>query len=264
MISLPPRLLFVPLLCAALGLLGSPLAARAAFSLSTIHTFTPLSDGNVTYPPLVQGADGLFYGVNSAGGRSSNGTIFSLNANGGNFTTLNTFTQSNQGTTPEGGIVQARDGNFYGTTYTGGSGAYGTLYQMVPSTGKLAILSTFTNGDPGANPVGALIEGLDGYLYGTARYGGADNYGTIFRSTLAAGSTATLATVTGGLAGYYPQSDLVQGTDGNFYGTTELGGANNLGTFFQVTPTGSYTITVAATGATGTAPAPVTFTLIVQ
>ena len=105
------------------------------------------------------------------------------------FTTLNTFTQSSQGTTPEGGIVQARDGNFYGTTYTGGSGAYGTLYQMVPSTGKLAILSTFTNGDPGGNPVGTLIESVDGYLYGTARYGGVDNYGTVFRSTLAAGTT---------------------------------------------------------------------------
>ncbi len=248
--SLLPRCSSVSLLCAVLAVLGLPLAAHADFSLSTIHTFTPLTDGNVTYPPLVQGADGKFYGVNSAGGRSSNGTIFSLNANGSGFTTLNTFTQSNQGTTPEGGIVQARDGNFYGTTYTGGSGGAGTLYQMIPSTGKLAILSTFTDSNPGGNPVGTLIEGIDGYLYGTARYGGTDNYGTIFRSTLAAGTTATLATVTGGLAGNYPQSDLTQGTDGNFYGTTELGGTSNLGTFFRVTPTGVYTVLYSFTGGT--------------
>ena len=187
-----------------------------AITFNTIHTFTPAADGNVTYPPLVQGADGLLYGVNSTGGRSDNGTIFRLGLGGGNFTVLNTFTQTNQGITPQGGIVQARDGNFYGTTNTLGSGGYGTLYQCVPSTGKLNILSQFTNGDPGGNPVGTLTEGLDGYLYGTARYGGLDNYGTIFRTDIATAATTTLAEITGGLAGYYPQSDLIQATDGNF------------------------------------------------
>ena len=221
--------------------------AAAASSFTTIHTFTAASDGNVTYPALVQGANGLLYGVNSTGGRSDNGTIFSLTL-GGKLSVLNTFTQTNQGTTPEGGIVQARDGNFYGTTYTGGSGAYGTLYQCVPGTGKLNVLSAFTNGDPGGNPVGALIEGVDGSLYGTARYGGADNYGTIFRTNIATATTATLAPVTGGTAGYYPQSDLIQATDGNFYGTTEQGGTYNLGAFFQVTPAGVYTTIYSFTG----------------
>ena len=124
MISLPHRLVCVSrtalLLCAGLTLAALP-DARAAFSLSTIHTFDPTTDGNVTYPPLVQGADGRLYGVNSTGGRSDNGTIFVLNTGGGDFDTLNTFTQSGQGTEPEGGIVQARDGNFYGTTSAGGA-----------------------------------------------------------------------------------------------------------------------------------------------
>ena len=220
----------------------------AAATFNTIHTFTPASDGNVPFPALVQGADGLLYGVNSTGGRSDNGTIFSLGLGGGNFSVLNTFTQTNQGTTPEGGLVQARDGNFYGTTNTGGSGGYGTLFQCVPSTGKLTILSQFTNDDPGGNPDGALIEGVDGDLYGTARYGGVDNFGTVFRTDLAALTTVTLAEVTGGLAGYYPQSDLIQATDGNFYGTTEQGGTDNLGTFFQVTPAGVYTTLYSFTG----------------
>lgn len=237
------------LFSAGFGLLGLPLA-HATFNLATIHTFDPSADGNVTYPALVQGADGKYYGVNSTGGRSDNGTIFSIAAGGGSFDVLNTFTQSNQGTTPEGGIVQARDGNFYGTTYAGGANGYGTLYQMVPSTGKLAILSAFTNGDPGGNPVGTLIEGIDGLLYGTAEYGGADNFGTIFRAAPPTGEAATFATVTGSLAGQYPQSDLVQAFDGNFYGTTELGGTNNLGTFFQVTPAGLYTVLYNFTGDT--------------
>ena len=148
---------------------------------------------------------------------------------------------------PEGGLVQARDGNFYGTTYTGGNSGFGTLYQVVPTTGKLAALATFTNGDPGGNPAGTLIEGIDGYLYGTAQYGGTDNDGTVFRASTSGGA-ATLATITGGLAGVYPQSDLIQATDGNFYGTTSQGGTNSLGTFFQVTPAGTVNVLYSFTG----------------
>ena len=202
----------------------------------------------MTYAPLVQGADGRLYGVNSTGGRSDNGTIFSLGTGGGNFETLNTFTQSNQGTTPEGGIVQARDGNFYGTTTTGGNNGFGTLYQCIPSTGKLNIFTQFSNDNPGGTPLGTPVEGIDGYLYGTAEYGGGDNYGTVYRTDSATATTSTLIEITGGLAGQYPQSDLIQATDGNFYGTTELGGTSNLGTFFQVTPAGVYTVIYSFTG----------------
>lgn len=220
----------------------------AALTFNTIHTFTAQTEGNVTYPPLVQGADGRLYGVNSTGGRSDNGTIFSLSTGGGNFLTLNTFTQSNQGTTPQGGIVQARDGYFYGTTNTGGNGGYGTFYQCDPSSGKLNILAQFTNGNPGGSPVGTVTEGIDGGIYGTARYGGDNNYGTIYRANLPTGTVVTFAQITGGLAGFYPQSDLIQATDSNFYGTTEKGGTYGNGTFFQVTPAGVYTVIYSFTG----------------
>ena len=248
--SLPHRFRYVSraalVLCAGASLLGLP-TAHATFNLATIHTFDDAADGNVTYPALVQGADGKFYGVNSTGGRSDNGTVFSLNANGGAFATLNTFTGSNQGKTPEGGLVQARDGNFYGTTSTGGNDGFGTLYQVVPTTGKLTALASFTNGDPGGNPGGTLIEGLDGFLYGTAEYGGIDNDGTVFRAAITGGAD-TLATITGGLAGVYPQSDLIQAADGNFYGTTSQGGTASLGTFFQVTPGGALNVLYSFTG----------------
>ncbi len=251
--SLPHRLLSISRLTllagACLGLFGLP-TAHATFNLTTIHTFDAASDGNVPYATLVQGADGKFYGVNSTGGRSDNGTVFSLNLNGGAFIALNTFTGSTQGKMPEGGLVQARDGNFYGTTNAGGSSGYGTLYQVVPTTGKLAVLASFTNGDPGGNPVGTLVEGIDGLLYGTAEYGGTDNDGTIFRATPPTGGVITLATITGGLAGIYPQSDLIQALDGNFYGTTAQGGTNSLGTFFRVTPAGALTTLYSFTGGT--------------
>ncbi len=249
LVVIPPllRRCFVSGFIAAATLLSSG-GDATALTVTTIHTFTAASEGNVTYPPLVQGADGRLYGVNSTGGRADLGTIFSLGLGGGSFDTLNVFTGTDKGSTPEGGIVQARDGNFYGTTNAGGSNGYGTLYQMVPSTGKINILAQFDNTDPGGNPVGTLTEGVDGLLYGTARYGGANNYGTVFHSGLAAGTLTTLAGITGGLAGYYPQSDLIQATDGNFYGTTEQGGTYSLGTFFQVTPAGVYTTLYSFTG----------------
>lgn len=227
----------------ALGL--SFFSAGHAFAnvFNNLYTFTALTDGNVTYAPLVQGADGRLYGVNTIGGRATRGTIFSLATNGDNFQTINIFTGTEKGATPRGGIVQARDGNFYGTTYETGSNGVGTLFQCVLADGgRINTLAQFNNGTtPGANPAGTLLEGVDGLLYGTAIYGGGNDDGTIFRSDLTGGTLVTLVTLTGGLAGYYPQSDLIQATDGNFYGTTERGGTFANGTFFQVTPAGVYT-----------------------
>jgi uncharacterized repeat protein (TIGR03803 family) len=245
------RLLSSPrILVLAAGVLMSSFSARAANSFNTIYSFDPDTDGNIPYAALVQGADGNFYGVNTTGGRSDNGTIFSIAAGGGNFRVLNTFTKSNQGIQPEGGLVQATDGNFYGTTSEGGANEVGTLYRVIPSTGKLSILAAFAGGDPGSNPVGALIQGLDGFVYGTAEYGGADSFGTVFRADIATGTTTTFAEIEGGTAGINPESDLIQATDGNFYGTTSAGGANNLGTIFQITPDGVYNTVYTFAGST--------------
>jgi uncharacterized repeat protein (TIGR03803 family) len=234
----------------ALAASALSLTARAENSFTTLHTFDPDTDGNVPYAALLQGADGKFYGLNTTGGRSGNGTIFSITPGGGDFDVLNTFTQSDQGYQPEGGLVQASDGNFYGATSEGGANGYGTLYQVIPSTGKLKILFAFADGNPGANPVGALIQGLDGFLYGTAEFGGADTYGTVFRADISTGVTTVLAEIGGGADGIEPESDLIQGTDGNFYGTTSQGGANDLGTIFQITPEGAFTVLYTFTGGT--------------
>ena len=126
------------------------------------------------------------------------------------------------------------------------------FYQLTPE-GTLTYLQAFNNGDPGANPNGSLFEGISGVLYGTARYGGIDNFGTIFRATIpdatnTTGTLGTLAEITGALAGDYPESDLIQATDGNFYGATYSGGTTSNGTFFQVTPSGVYTVLYNFTG----------------
>ena len=239
-----PRFRFAArrLLAAAVGLLALNLAATAtAQSFRTLRTFAPLTEGNSPYPSLVEGADGKFYGTNSVNGKNGNGTVFTINADGSGFLVLSAFPETNGGTQPRGGVVQTRDGNFYGTTYAGGFNGFGVLYRVTPA-GTLTYLDDFNNGNPGASPTGTLVEGRDGLLYGTARYGGANNYGSVFTATVPDGKLATLVSIGGNLAGYYPQSDLVLAQDGNFYGTTDQGGTSNYGVFFRVTPGGTYTV----------------------
>ena len=129
-------------------------------------------------------------------------------------------------------LIQATDGNFYGTAPDGGYDKVGTVFQITPA-GKYTMLLSFgeTNGD-GGSPWGALVEGTDGNLYGTTHGGGLYGGGTIFRVTTE-GKQTRLYNFSGP-DGSAPIASLIQGTDGNFYGTTSEGGANNGGTVFSL------------------------------
>lgn len=233
-------------LLSAAALLPAP-AIAAGTGLNTLRTLNSAVEGVVTFAPLTQGADGLYYGAAREGGSNNAGAVFRLAGNGSSFSVLTSFPGASSGANPEGGLVQARNGFFYGTTYSGGSNGYGTLYQLTPD-GNLTILGGFSNGNPGGNPSGKLLLGLDGYLYGAASFGGLENYGTLFRSSVPDGATAVLVTFSGSDDGAYPESDLIQATDGNFYGTTIRGGEADLGTIFRVTPSGARTILYDFTG----------------
>ena len=139
-------------------------------------------------------------------------------------------------------MIAGADGNFYGTTASGGASGNGTVFRVTPA-GALATLVEFT-GNGGANrgsyAEAALALGTDGNFYGTTTMGGAAGYGTIFRMS-PGGLLTTLVEFTNGGArhGSYPSATLTLGADGNFYGTTESGGAGNAGTIFRVTPAGA-------------------------
>jgi uncharacterized repeat protein (TIGR03803 family) len=155
---------------------------------------------------------------------------------------------ANKGKGPFGELVIGSDGNFYGTTETGGASDNGTVFQMTPA-GALATLVEFTgNGatNKGANSQAGLTRASDGSFYGTTNAGGASNLGTIFTMT-PAGALTTLVEFTGNGAtnkGANPQAALVRGPDGSFYGTTYNGGLNNAGTLFRMTPAGVLTTLV--------------------
>ncbi len=222
-------------------------------SRQTLTTLLNFDGANGAFPyqtSLIQGTDGNFYGTDIEGGIYDQGTVFEVTG-GGTLTTLYTFcSQINctDGAEPEAGLVQATNGNFYGTTVVGGANGNGTIFEITPA-GQLTTLYSFcsqTGCPDGANPEAELVQGTDGNLYGTTTYGGitesCDSCGTVFKITLA-GQLTTLHSFDYVDDGAFPQAGLVQATNGNFYATTNVGGANGDadGTVFEITPAGQLT-----------------------
>ena len=237
---------------------GTIFRLTPAGALTRLYSFciqSNCADGELPYAGLVQGTDGNFYGTTIGGGSQLFGTVFKITS-GGALTTLYSFCQASgctDGSLPSAGLIQGAGGNFYGTTAGGGSQGFGTIFQITPA-GALTTLYNFSFSD--ANPSG-LIQGADGNFYGATSQGGTGNFcplvggcGTIFQIT-AAGALTPLYSFCGqpGCAdGEEPSAGLVQGTDGNFYGTTSYGGASNscqisggCGTVFKMTPAGAMT-----------------------
>jgi uncharacterized repeat protein (TIGR03803 family) len=162
--------------------------------------------------------------------------LFTVTTNGA-LTTLASFARTN-GANPEGVLIPGPNGNFYGTTYFGGSNNAGTVIQITPN-GAVTTLVNFA-GTNGQNPAGSLILGTNGNFYGTTVNGGSNDYGTVFEVTTQ-GVLTTLHSFTYGNDGAFPYAGLTEGTNGNFYGTSEGGGVDQYGTVFQITANGGFT-----------------------
>jgi uncharacterized repeat protein (TIGR03803 family) len=212
-------------------------------SITTLFSFNGNS-GAGAYSGLCWGQNGNFYGTTTFGGNYNGGTVYQITPNGG-FTSLASF-NGNNGFNPFAGLVQGGDGFFYGTANAGGPYGYGLVFR-VNTTGTLTNLAVFDSTD-GSFPSGVLVQGTDGNLYGTTENGGTKGgAGTIFRITTA-GTLTTLYSFDGTNDGAIPVAGVIQGMDGNFYGTTLEGGAYNLGTVFRLTPSGALSTLYSFTG----------------
>jgi uncharacterized repeat protein (TIGR03803 family) len=236
--------------------LGTLFKITASGTLTTLHSFDG-TDGAYPQAGLILATNGDFYGTtcgdwcfNASNIPSVPGTVFKITPSGA-LTTLHSFcslSDCTDGFFPVAGLVQATNGDFYGTTIYGGDtymGACfpgcGTVFKVTP-TGTLTTLYNFCSLSvcaDGLFPEAGLVQATNGNLYGTSS-GNGDNYdGTVFKIT-PSGALTTLHTFDG-TDGAYPQAGLVQGTDGNFYGAMNQGGANSDGTLFKITPSGALT-----------------------
>jgi uncharacterized repeat protein (TIGR03803 family) len=286
--------MLLAMLAAIIMFAGVAVPAQAQ-TFTLLYSFQGTASNYGAYPQgLVQGTTGYLYGVTSAGGDGSDdGSFYKISPSSGKLTTIcYTFAAgpcqkagsstaalgigSNgdfygvdnggqvwrvtpsaklkvlyTGNAPANApVIQASNGDFYGTNY-GGAYDYGSIFKLTGS-GKATTLYSFCanrQGDvcpDGQNPNLALVEGSDGNLYGTTSAGGIDinaGYGTIFKITLD-GTLTTLYDFPAGTSGSTPSSALIEGPDGNFYGTTATGGTGTYGaggTFFTATPSGDVT-----------------------
>jgi len=212
-------------------------------ALTTLHNFDD-TDGAASVAPLVQATNGNLYGTTSGGGVMFAGTVFKITPSG-TLATLYSFAPEPDGNEPFAGLVQATDGNLYGTTAYGGPENDGTVFKITPS-GTLTTIYNFcsqSNCTDGNESFAPLVQAIDGNLYGTTINGGTVGGGTIFKIT----PSGTLTTVYNFCSqvscadGASPYAGLVQAANGDFYGTTDVDGANGEGTVFKITSGGTLT-----------------------
>jgi len=211
---------------------GTIFKITATGALSTIHRFCEVSpncpDGANPYAGLVLASDGNLYGTTAGGGlKGGYGTVFRI-TRAGVLTTLHRFQNSNDGAYPFGGLIQATDGNLYGTT-TGNARlqTFGTVFRITLA-GDFTTLHSFSPHGP-AYPSVPLLQANDGNFYGTTLDGGPTNEGTIYMITPEGSVTLLFAFCVACADGSLPDAPLIQATDGNLYGTTTSGGTGRFG-----------------------------------
>ena len=231
--------------------------------LTTLHSFGLVPDGEGPESNLIVGTDGNFYGTTYAGGASNYGAVFKMTP-AGETTILYNFTGGADGALPYANPIQASDGNLYGTTIQGGTSTYcgrgcGTIYKLTLA-GTLTVLYNFCTDfecSDGVLPGAALLQASDGNFYGTTEAGGDMGAGAFFRVTSDGTYTSLFSFCLQFTcdAGEQPLGALVQGSNGNFYGTTSIGGPYYYyGTVFEITPRGVLTTLHNFYGMDGTGP----------
>lgn len=220
----------------------------SVFKITPTGTLTTLYSLNIENPAdgctpegLTEGADGNFYGTTYTCGTYGAGNVFVVSPSGTE-TVLHAFgSNSTDGDNPESGLVQAANGNFYGTTANGGAHDLGSIF-TITTTGAETILYSFgASSVDGSSPL-RLVLGSDGNFYGTTTNGGAHGQGTVFKLTPGGAETILYSFGASAADGASPNSLLQGFIDGNFYGTTNAGGAYGHGSVFKITPAGVETI----------------------
>src|ERR1039457_594722 len=220
----------------AYGYGGTVFKITPSGTLTTLYSFCPsypnCPDGYEPYAGLVQATNGDLYGITMFGGADLygpyGGTVFKITPSG-TLTTLYSFCAQKlctDGESPDAGLVQATNGDLYGTTTYGGANGWGVVFRITPS-GTLTTLYSFCSISctSGGNPNG-LVQATNGDLYGTTLNFGARSGGTVFKIT-PSGALTTLYSFSQACAdGCHPGTGLIQATNGDFYGTTSGGGAN--------------------------------------
>lgn len=207
-----------------------------------LFNFSDTIDGTNPDGSVIQALNGKLYGMTTRGGAHNWGAIFQYDISTKTYTKLHDF-DDKEGSLPEGNLFQANDGKLYGTTNAGGAYDYGVLFQFDTETATFTKKYDFNGETGGGSPRGTLIQAKNGKLYGTTTGGGTGKVGTIFEFDPITSVYADKFSFDGKTDGARPCPSLVEGEDGNLYGTTVYGGTGDYGVLFQfVIGTSSYSV----------------------
>jgi uncharacterized repeat protein (TIGR03803 family) len=249
--------------------------APSISSGAIIYSFQGGNDGAISYSNLLPGANGEFYGTTNGGGAGPSGgagTVFEVSASGSE-SVLYSFQGGSDGIAADAGLIAGKNGVLYGVTEYGGGGPLcsngcGTAFELLPSGSGFneRVLYAFQGGSDGAAPIGNLLMGKDGVLYGTTDLGGGSNAcigapsftsgcGTVFKLTPSKSryTEKILYSFTGGNDGALPADSLIADASGALYGTTQFGGGTaacaaspsgtpGCGIVFKITSSGAESI----------------------
>jgi uncharacterized repeat protein (TIGR03803 family) len=230
---------------------GTIFRIDSAGNFATLHV---LSGDDLQFPltGLIQGSDGSLYGTAYGGwppyGAGATSGVFRVDLSG-NLTELHRFAGAD-GLGPRGGLFQASDGYFYGTTAEGGAAGVGTIFK-IDSLGNFNSLQSLPRGD-GERPMASVLQATSGDFFGTTQQGGANGYGTVFKMD-ASGNTKTLHSFDAS-DGARPVAALIEATDGSLYGTTSDYQTSGMGTIFKIDANGVLTTVHSLSGDDGLAP----------
>jgi len=237
----------------ALALFASGAQAQ---SYHVLHTFSGQTngDGEEPWAALIKDSAGNLYGTTVAGGANNWGTVFKI-APGGAETVLYNFCgkgKCSDGQLPHASLIMDKAGNLYGTaTYGGDANGQGVVFKLA-ADGAETVLYSFKGGaGDGKYPYGGPLMDKAGNLYGTTVAGGPDNDGTIFKLAPDGTETVLHSFTNSPNDGNGPEGNLILDKHGNLYGTTPLGGSDDLGTVFRLARGGTVTLLHSFTDSSG-------------
>ena len=212
------------------GKVGTVFKVSPEGALTVLYNFMNGTDGAYPRTPPVQAPDGNLYGATA---NSTVATLYKLTPAGAFSVVLNLPSQSYSP------LIVGTDGNLYGTTVYGGAFNSGCIFQFAPTKKKNNFKIIYSFHTEGYSPFGPLMQGADGFLYGTASVGGTSSVGVVFKVSTAGKYTVLYNfSSTNPTNGSTPLAGVVQGSDGYLYGVTTTGGVNGQGVLFKVSTKG--------------------------
>ena len=208
---------------------------------STLYQFTGTNgDGSHPVAEVLEASDGALYGTTRDAGTNDNGTVFKINKDGSGYTHLLRFDGGAQGSSPNAALIELNDGKLYGSGNLGGSAGFGNLFRLSKNGSNFEVLHNFTGSSTdGKEPVGRLLKGSDGALYGTTYRGGTNGQGVVFKINPDGTGFSVLHSFVSATDGQNPFAGLVEGSDHLLYGTASAGGTYGQGTLFSVATNGA-------------------------